>query len=115
MPLFVFFFSSRRRHTRFDCDWSSDVCSSDLLRVVPIQVPQLRDRPEDIPLLPEYFLSTHWIRHRNKGAPHPKLSDAARRTSRGHSWRRRARERQHAIEPVAELVAPGTESRPEDL
>src|SRR2546427_2819379 len=30
MVLF-FFFSSRRRHTRFDCDWSSDVCSSDLL------------------------------------------------------------------------------------
>src|SRR5438270_14101744 len=26
----VFFFSSRRRHTMFDCDWSSDVCSSDL-------------------------------------------------------------------------------------
>src|SRR3990167_2455099 len=25
-----FFFSSRRRHPRFDCDWSSDVCSSDL-------------------------------------------------------------------------------------
>src|SRR5260370_33521138 len=24
-----FFFSSRRRHTRFKCDWSSDVCSSD--------------------------------------------------------------------------------------
>src|SRR2546430_6111189 len=29
MSLF-FFFSSRRRHTRFDCDWSSDVSSSDL-------------------------------------------------------------------------------------
>src|SRR2546430_7293719 len=29
-----FFFSSRRRHTRFDCDWSSDVCSSDLSAVV---------------------------------------------------------------------------------
>src|SRR2546430_7918650 len=28
--LSLFFFSSRRRHTRFDCDWSSDVCSSDL-------------------------------------------------------------------------------------
>src|SRR6516225_9390042 len=26
-----FFFSSRRRHTRLTCDWSSDVCSSDLL------------------------------------------------------------------------------------
>src|SRR5690606_40100912 len=28
--LLVFFFSSRRRHTRFSRDWSSDVCSSDL-------------------------------------------------------------------------------------
>src|SRR5688572_8798168 len=26
-----FFFSSSRRHTSFDCDWSSDVCSSDLI------------------------------------------------------------------------------------
>src|SRR6266700_4295425 len=28
--IFVFFFSSRRLHTRFSRDWSSDVCSSDL-------------------------------------------------------------------------------------
>src|SRR5215211_8496815 len=28
--MFFFFFSSRRRHTRSLCDWSSDVCSSDL-------------------------------------------------------------------------------------
>src|SRR2546430_13635304 len=34
--LLVFFFSSRRRHTRFDCDWSSDVCSSDLDYVVDL-------------------------------------------------------------------------------
>src|SRR3712207_7269691 len=33
-----FFFSSRRRHTRYWRDWSSDVCSSDLAL--------LRDRPE---------------------------------------------------------------------
>src|SRR4030066_47211 len=31
---FFFFFSSRRRHTRFKCDWSSDVCSSDLFITV---------------------------------------------------------------------------------
>src|SRR6266853_110900 len=31
----AFFFSSRRRHTRFDCDWSSDVCSSDLQYEMP--------------------------------------------------------------------------------
>src|SRR5256886_11347729 len=30
VDVLYFFFSSRRRHTRFDCDWSSDVCSSDL-------------------------------------------------------------------------------------
>src|SRR2546430_8440583 len=30
VSVMFFFFSSRRRHTRFDCDWSSDVCSSDL-------------------------------------------------------------------------------------
>src|SRR6266480_5139138 len=30
MIVFFFFFSSRRRHTRLTCDWSSDVCSSDL-------------------------------------------------------------------------------------
>src|SRR5690606_40900670 len=38
---FGFFFSSRRRHTRFSRDWSSDVCSSDLaerLRVVTTEV-----------------------------------------------------------------------------
>src|SRR5690606_39998375 len=28
--IYCFFFSSRRRHTRFSRDWSSDVCSSDL-------------------------------------------------------------------------------------
>src|SRR2546430_6766914 len=35
-----FFFSSRRRHTRFDCDWSSDVCSSDLyMSAIPAPAP----------------------------------------------------------------------------
>src|SRR2546430_10895088 len=34
---FYFFFSSRRRHTRFDCDWSSDVCSSDLKTITYAQ------------------------------------------------------------------------------
>src|SRR5688572_32716718 len=36
-----FFFSSRRRHTRFDCDWSSDVCSSDLDSAATISFNQL--------------------------------------------------------------------------
>src|SRR2546430_17718733 len=36
-----FFFSSRRRHTRFDCDWSSDVCSSDLAGAAPPGTPSI--------------------------------------------------------------------------
>src|SRR2546427_10900783 len=47
---FFFFFSSRRRHTRFDCDWSSDVCSSDLMLQ---QWAQERDRQ----LLAERYLA----------------------------------------------------------
>src|SRR5260370_8393759 len=35
---YFFFFSSRRRHTRFKCDWSSDVCSSDLVHRVHLKI-----------------------------------------------------------------------------
>src|SRR5256886_10654199 len=35
-----FLYSSSRRHTRFDCDWSSDVCSSDLHQFVVAQLSQ---------------------------------------------------------------------------
>src|SRR2546430_4442501 len=38
-----FFFSSRRRHTRFDCDWSSDVCSSDLSYPWPGNIRELQN------------------------------------------------------------------------
>src|SRR5256886_8694004 len=43
-----FFFSSRRRHTRFDCDWSSDVCSSDLLGVFLLPGANALDTADDI-------------------------------------------------------------------
>src|SRR5689334_24894554 len=38
MIIFCFFFSSRRRHTRWNCDWSSDVCSSDLFMHMELDV-----------------------------------------------------------------------------
>src|SRR5207249_6223778 len=40
----AFFFSSRRRHTRSKRDWSSDVCSSDLL--VGLEIHVLKDTPD---------------------------------------------------------------------
>src|SRR6266511_5433105 len=46
--MFFFFFSSRRRHTRFSRDWSSDVCSSDL--IVRSRVAEsLKERPRMTP------------------------------------------------------------------
>src|SRR5205085_8714277 len=44
-----FFFSSRRRHTRFDCDWSSDVCSSDLGPVASAEYSSPNDSSADDP------------------------------------------------------------------
>src|SRR3989475_5878008 len=43
----LFFFSSRRRHTRFDCDWSSDVCSSDLV-TMPLTSPRVESEAQAI-------------------------------------------------------------------
>src|SRR5690606_41150754 len=49
---FLFFFSSRRRHTRFSHDWSSDVCSSDLEEEVAVLAFGYRlGGPEDDDLL----------------------------------------------------------------
>src|SRR5690242_21415371 len=39
-----FFFSSRRRHTRLTCDWSSDACSSDLVELSSRIRPDILDR-----------------------------------------------------------------------
>src|SRR5947207_11723131 len=47
--ILVFFFSSRRRHTRSLCDWSSDVCSSDLYDlVVPLELLKRAERTKQI-------------------------------------------------------------------
>src|SRR5438270_6470774 len=54
---FFFFFSSRRRHTRFDCDWSSDVCSSDLNATIsPNEIKEYDDNPPKVRQIIEYGL-----------------------------------------------------------
>src|SRR5436190_4515234 len=51
---FFFFFSSRRRHTRSLCDWSSDVCSSDLFGHDPAKWDEFRRRYRAELLVPEH-------------------------------------------------------------
>src|SRR5256885_4893680 len=46
VPCLYFFFSSRRRHTRLQGDWSSDVCSSDLRRQREARRSHTRRTPE---------------------------------------------------------------------
>src|SRR5690606_36141676 len=66
-PCSGFFFSSRRRHTRFSRDWSSDVCSSDLtLALVQVMPSSLRQIAE----LSLADRSTEWVR-----AKWPRLVD----------------------------------------
>src|SRR5690348_18176301 len=51
MMFFVFFFSSRRRHTRWTGDWSSDVCSSDLReawKLLEANLEAVLERPDDV-------------------------------------------------------------------
>src|SRR3989475_412810 len=77
---FFFFFSSRRRHTRFDCDWSSDVCSSDLRerRFAALELPPHRD-------------ATLALRHIFPGGPGD--VDGSRRIGIGRYFSRRERAR----------------------
>jgi len=47
----------------------------------------LRERPEDVPLLADYFLSTYWVRHAGRARRFPRLTDAALRALCGYNWR----------------------------
>jgi DNA-binding NtrC family response regulator len=85
------------------------------LRVVPIQVPPLRERPEDIPLLANYFLEAFWKSHREPGAPMPKLTKAAVWALRAYAWPGNVRELQNVIEHAAVLLEPGANVRAEDI
>src|SRR5881398_1561390 len=85
------------------------------LRVVPIHVPALRERVDDIQLLAEHFLATYWNRHRAGEEPVPQLSKAAIWALRAHSWPGNVRELQNVIEHAVVLLEPGADVRPEDI
>jgi DNA-binding NtrC family response regulator len=79
------------------------------LRVVPIHIPPLRERPEDIPVLAKYFLQLYWTRHRGTATPIPRLSEGALRALRACPWRGNVRELQNVFEHAVVLLEPGAE------
>ncbi|MGH7732118.1 MAG: sigma 54-interacting transcriptional regulator, partial [Gemmatimonadales bacterium] len=85
------------------------------LCVVPIHLPALRERREDIPILADYFLGTFWAKHRSPGARRPEFTEAALRALAAYPWRGNVRELQNAIEHAAVLAEPGARLQPSDL
>jgi DNA-binding NtrC family response regulator len=85
------------------------------LRVVPITLPPLRQRVEDIAMLANHFLGVFWHRHRQMPDRAPRLSDASIEYLRSRPWRGNVRELQNAIEHVAVLVEPEQLIEPGDI
>src|SRR6266481_10157373 len=67
-----FFFSSRRRHTRWNCDWSSDVCSSDLDQKALVQERRANALQTMVILLSMMLLGllTTLVLYQRRGARH---------------------------------------------
>ncbi|MGH7503815.1 MAG: sigma-54-dependent transcriptional regulator [Longimicrobiales bacterium] len=85
------------------------------LSVVPIHLPPLRERPEDMALLAESFLTRYWKRHRGPKTAVPKFTKSALRSLETRPWRGNVRELQNAIEHAVVLLEAGTEIQPEDI
>src|SRR5260370_891307 len=81
----MFFFSSRRRHTRFKCDWSSDVCSSDLRSLK--RTAGARRTVSPLPVAASPSPISRWTRERRRAAiPGPGARSAAARSATSVAW-----------------------------
>ena len=85
------------------------------LRVVPIHIPPLRERPEDIPVLAEHFLHHFWTMHRGKGEDPPRLTEEAIDALLECPWRGNVRELRNVIEHAVVLLQPGVSVRAENI
>ncbi len=85
------------------------------LRVVPIRMPPLRERPEDIAILAKQFLANFWKRHRERGTSMPTFSPAAIKALQSRTWPGNVRELENAIEHAVVFLDPAGEIGPEDI
>jgi DNA-binding NtrC family response regulator len=85
------------------------------LRVVPIHIPPLRNRTDDIPVLAQHFLEEFWAQHREPGSPLPTFSEAAMRTLCIAPWPGNVRELRNVLEHLVVLVSPGAEVQASDI
>ncbi|MFO7587263.1 MAG: sigma-54 dependent transcriptional regulator [Gemmatimonadota bacterium] len=85
------------------------------LRVVPIHLPALRDRPEDIPVLIRNFVEHFWRRHRLPGKQPPALAPETFEALIRYPWPGNVRELQNVIENLVVLADPGRPIGPDRL
>ena len=85
------------------------------LRVVPIHLPPLRERLEDIPLLANHFFLRYWRRHREAGVSPPALSQEAVEELQSRYWPGNVRELQNVMEQLAILTETAHEIGPYEL
>jgi DNA-binding NtrC family response regulator len=86
------------------------------LRVVPIHVPALRERKEDIPILASHFLNEFWDTHRGGGnGSAPQLSDSAVGALQRWPWQGNVRELRNVMEHLAVLAVPGQIVEPDEV
>ena len=81
------------------------------LNVVPVRLPDLKDRREDIPLLAQHFLEKLALQH---GEPHRRFSNDAMRILMTHTWPGNVRELENAVEHAL-TMGRGDILLPEDL
>jgi DNA-binding NtrC family response regulator len=81
------------------------------LNVIPIEVPPLRQRPDDVPLLAQHFLD---VMHQERGTRVDSISEEAMALLCRHDWPGNVRELENLIERLSVLRGEG-EIRPEDL
>jgi DNA-binding NtrC family response regulator len=85
------------------------------LCVVPIKLPPLRQRPEDIATLTRHFLAHFWARHRKPGTPFPSLTADSIAFLQSRPWRGNVRELQNVIEHITVIAEPGRAILPDDI
>jgi DNA-binding NtrC family response regulator len=79
------------------------------LRVVPIRLPALRERPEDIPVLIRHFVDYFWKRHQLPGDEPPRLGPETLDALIHYPWPGNVRELQNVIENLVVLSDPKEE------
>jgi len=85
------------------------------LRVVPIKIPPLRERPSDVSVLARHFLALYWNKHRSNGEPAPSFTDEALQALQKRPWPGNVRELQNLIEHAVVLVEAGTPIGPREI